>query len=62
MPDHFLGVTVVASTGIEADGLSTACFVLELEPALELVSSRRAEALFITKECRVKATGGFPHA
>jgi len=59
-PDHFLGVTVVASTGMEADGLSTACFVLDLEPALELVASRCAEALFVTKEGRVKATGGFP--
>lgn len=62
IPDHFLGVTVVAATGLEADGLSTACFVLDLEPALELVASRGAEALFITKDGRVKATGGFPRA
>lgn len=62
IPSHFQGVTIVASSGLEADGLSTACFVLGLEAAHELVVARGAEALFITRDGRVKSTGGFPHA
>jgi thiamine biosynthesis lipoprotein len=62
IPDHFRGVTIVAKTGLEADGLSTACFVLDLDSALDLVAARGAEALFVTKEGRVKSTEGFPHA
>lgn len=61
-PQHFSSVSVLAPTGIVADALSTALFVLGLDEASTLLAAHGAEALFVGKDGSVKATGGFPHA
>jgi len=62
-PEGFSSVTVVASTGTEADALSTAVFVLGYEKGLKLIESTKgAAALFVLKDGRVLATDGFPRA
>jgi thiamine biosynthesis lipoprotein len=61
-PRHFSSVTVVAPTGMAADALSTAIFVVGLERGLELARASGAEALFVLKDGRAMATRGFPHA
>lgn len=43
-------VTVVAASGMEADALSTAAWVLGPERGLELVARRGAQGLFVTGE------------
>jgi len=54
---------VVASTGTEADALSTAVFVLGYEKGLKLIESTQGTAaLFVLKDGRVLATDGFPRA
>jgi thiamine biosynthesis lipoprotein ApbE len=46
---------------MEADALSTACFVLGTEEALKLIASRpEVDALFVTKAGRTLSTPGFP--
>lgn len=54
-------VSVVAKSAMEADGLSTALFVMGLEGAQNLIAQLpEAEALFVTKQGRVISTNGFP--
>lgn len=60
-PEIFSSVSVVAQTGMEADGLSTALFVTGLERGLELIRAMPgADALFVFKDGRVVQTEGFP--
>jgi thiamine biosynthesis lipoprotein len=60
-PAEFSSVSVLARTGMEADALSTAVFVLGLERALELIrSTPGAEALLVLKDGTMRQTPGFP--
>jgi thiamine biosynthesis lipoprotein len=60
-PKEFQSVTVLASTGLEADALSTTVFVTGLERGIELIESTPgADALFVLKNGETKATNGFP--
>jgi thiamine biosynthesis lipoprotein len=62
-PQTFSSVTVVAPTGIDADALSTAIFVLGLVKGLQLVQQEPgADALFVLKDERVVSTSGFPRS
>ncbi len=61
-PLHFSSVSVLAPSGMVADALSTALFVLGPDQASDLLALWDAEALFVGKDGSVKATGGFPHA
>ncbi len=62
-PDVFSSVTVVAPTGLAADALSTAVFVLGVDRGLELIQQRPgADALLVMKDGRTIATRGFPEA
>ncbi|MBI2920708.1 MAG: FAD:protein FMN transferase [Planctomycetes bacterium] len=60
-PGHFSSVTIAARTGMEADALSTAVFVMGPERGMELVEATEgADAYIVTKDGRTLATGGFP--
>lgn len=62
-PTAFSSVTVLAPTGMEADALSTAIFVLGPEKGLDLVrATPGADALFVRKDGRVTVTPGFPRS
>lgn len=57
-----LSVTVLAATGVEADALSTAAFVLGKESGLRLIEQRGAEGFILLREAGasvVRATRGF---
>jgi FAD:protein FMN transferase len=57
-----LGTTVVAPTGIEADALSTAIFVLGAEKGMALAEARGAGAIVLTREGEravLRTTRGF---
>jgi FAD:protein FMN transferase len=57
-----LGVTVVAGTGIEADALSTAVFVMGAEPGLRLLRERGAAGVVLAREAgrpALRSTPGF---
>lgn len=51
-------VTVVCDSGIFADGLSTACFVLGMEKALPLLEKYGADAAFVDEDHKVYLTEG----
>ncbi|MFI3174299.1 MAG: FAD:protein FMN transferase [Bacillota bacterium] len=54
-----LGVTIVSKSGIEADVLSTALFVLGLEESKKLLSTMEGvEVVFVTNDGKVIATSG----
>jgi thiamine biosynthesis lipoprotein len=56
-------VSIVAPTAIEADALSTACFVLGLTRAMDLIATRPGvDAYFIPTEGEPISTPGFPFA
>lgn len=60
-PQAFSSVSVVASSGLDADALSTAAFVLGLPDGLRLIDEwPGADALFVLKDGSVQATAGFP--
>ena len=60
-PDMFSSVSIVASSSMLADALSTAAFVLDLERAVKLIESfPGADAMFVLKNGRTLATSGFP--
>ena len=62
-PGAFASVTVVAPTGIAADALSTAVFVLGPERGLDLIRrTPGADALVVLKDERVLVTDAFPRA
>lgn len=52
------GVTVVCDTGLEADALSTACFVLGVEKGSELLKKYGADGLFVDEDHHVYLTEG----
>jgi len=61
-PGELASVSIAASTAMEADALSTACFVLGIDKSLAFLRSRpQCDALFITKDERMVSTPGFPH-
>ncbi len=53
-----ISVTVVSSSGIDSDILSTACFVMGLENGLKYVQEKGAEAIFITAQKKIYVTDG----
>lgn len=54
-----MSVTVIADSSVEADGLSTACFVLGLDKGRELLQRYGpVEAIFITTDKRIHVTKG----
>ena len=53
-----VSVTVLCSSGIDSDGLSTACFVLGREKSVELLEKYGAEAVFITTDKKIYLTDG----
>ncbi|MDR2132065.1 MAG: FAD:protein FMN transferase [Clostridiales Family XIII bacterium] len=53
-----LSATVIAPSSTEADGLSTACFVLGLEEGMRLLSERGLEGVFIDEDLRIHVTDG----
>ncbi len=60
-PTAFSSVSVVTPTCMDADALSTACFVLGLERSVALIDrTPRADALFILKDGRTRTTKHFP--
>ena len=60
-PSRLASVTVLAPTGLEADALSTAMFVLGPGPALELAARRKGvDALLVLKSGEVVKTPNFP--
>jgi len=60
-PVDFSSVTIVAASGIEADALSTAAFVLGPKRGFELVRSRPGtEGMFVRKNGQILTTKGFP--
>ena len=52
------GVTVVCDTGLEADALSTACFVLGVEKGAQLLKTYGADGLFVDEDHHVYLTEG----
>ena len=60
-PIGLMSVSVVAPTAMEADALSTACFVLGKERAKRLIESReRCDAFFVASDGSAAKTPGFP--
>ena len=51
-------MTVVCDTGLEADALSTACFVLGVEKGSELLKKYNADGLFVDEDHHVYLTDG----
>lgn len=51
-------VTVVCDSGLLADGLSTACFVLGLNDALKLLETYDADGIFVDEEHNLYLTSG----
>lgn len=52
------GVTVVCDSGLEADALSTACFVLGVEKGAELLKKYDADGLFVDNDSQIYVTSG----
>lgn len=50
--------TIVCSSGIDSDGLSTACFALGVEKSQELLKKYHAKAIFVDKNKRVYVSSG----
>jgi thiamine biosynthesis lipoprotein len=60
-PESLASVSIAAPTGMAADALSTAVFVLGPRRGLALVDSTPgADALFVLKNGRMLKTEGFP--
>ena len=60
-PLELASASILAPTGMLADGLSTASFILGAEQGRKLVNQyENVDALFITKDGRQFATPGFP--
>ena len=60
---HFASVSIVANTGIEADALSTAVFILGAEAGRELIEATPgADAMLCLHDGQVLTTAGFPLA
>lgn len=59
-PVELASVSVVAPTTTQADGLSTALFVLGPEKGRQLLADSAADALYVLKDGTVLSTPGFP--
>lgn len=60
-PTELASVSVLAPTAIQADALSTACFVLGPEPSLSLLRNNpHSDAFFVLKTGETITTPGFP--
>ena len=57
-----ISATVVCDSGIEADGLSTACILVGLDQALELLDAYGADGVLIDEEKNVYITDGLKEA
>ena len=58
--NNLLGVTIVASSSADADGLSTTCFILGKKRGMELINNiSGVEAVFITDDYKLHYTSGF---
>ena len=51
-------VTIVCDNGLLADGLSTACFVLGMDDAMELLEKYDADAMFVDEDKDIYLTDG----
>lgn len=51
-------VTVICDSGLFADGLSTACFVLGMDDALKLLEKYNADAAFVDEDKNIYLTSG----
>ncbi len=61
-PGDFSSVSVLAKSGLAADALSTAAFLVGAKKAPALLQKFGAEALFVDKAGVVSSMPGFPHA
>ncbi len=60
-PTELASVSVLAPSGLLADGLSTTLFVLGIDDGLRLIQNTPGvDALFVLKDGRTLSTGGFP--
>jgi thiamine biosynthesis lipoprotein ApbE len=60
-PAEFSSISIAATTTRQADTLSTAVFVADLEDGMELVRSiPGSDALPVTEQGRIERTAGFP--
>ena len=58
-----LAVTILSSSSLWGDGLSTACLLLGVEGGMALIDSlAEAEALFVLTDGTVQTTAGFPES
>lgn len=58
--NNLLGVTIVAGSSADADGLSTTCFILGRKRGIELINKiSGVEAVFITDDYKLHYTSGF---
>lgn len=59
--NNIAGVTILASSSVDADALSTTCFFLGLDAGMELIESLDGtEVLFITMDGNIISSDGFP--
>jgi thiamine biosynthesis lipoprotein len=56
--NSLLSVTIIASSSMDADALSTAVFALGYEKGRALAERERADALFIFEDKTIRGTGG----
>lgn len=61
-PHEHSSVSILAASGMEADALSSAVFVLGVERGRELLQARGADGFFIRKDGGTAATPGFQEA
>lgn len=60
-PTELCSVSILAPTGMAADALSTACFVLGVERSLSLIRNMPGvDGFFVLNDGETIATGGFP--
>jgi len=60
-PDELCSVSILAQSGMEADSLSTACFVLGVDKSMDLIAKLPGvDALFMRKDGEAVWTAGFP--
>ncbi|MDO4168743.1 MAG: FAD:protein FMN transferase [Lachnospiraceae bacterium] len=53
-----ISVTIMCNSGIDSDGLSTACFVIGMDKSQKLLKKYNAEAIFVDKDKNVYVTDG----
>ena len=59
--NNIAGVTILASSSVDADALSTTCFFLGIDAGMELIESLDdTEVLFITTDGNIISSDGFP--